>query len=877
MAAKIPSDQEITAMTPMLRQYFSLKKECEDCVLFFRMGDFYEIFGEDAKDAAKQLDIVLTSRERGDKNKIPFCGVPHQSADGYWSKLLKKNYKVAIADQIEDAKEAKGLVKRKIVKILTPGCIDEIDKLDANSPNYIMAVYESPSERNWAIALSDISTGEIRSACVQTFAEVIEYIQVFRPKEFLLRKFHYKLWQSSVTKLMYCEPLLGSLNEIILRDEQKAKDLFARTFAKGSGVRKKSITDTEKIVVAALLQHFLQLKISLNCFHSLKDLFDSDQMTLSENTVRSLELLETSLTRDSKSSLYHNINLTNTPMGARRLYQNLLQPYIKIAPIKKRHDLLTKILEHYDDLQRIREQLKQVKDLERFQTRLRAKKIRPQELAKIKHSLLKISQIVKLEIFFQNNFFSEVFKDLKSYQGLLACLLQAITDCPGVLGKDLDVFVADYDVTLQRYVDFAKHGERKILDYQESLRKETKITNLKIKNHKTYGLLIEVSNSHTAKVPESFIRRQTMVNCERFVTEELKEIDENISSARDSAIRQEEILYCNFLGKLEEFADDLIVISENVAELDVVCSLAQLAFSKNFTRPHINNNEKIELIASKHPVIADIVQDHNFVANDITLDVNSKHIVITGPNMAGKSTLMRQTALCGILSQIGSFVPAKKAVLPLFDQFYTRIGACDNISQGLSTFMVEMQETSQILQHATANSLVILDEIGRGTSSEDGLALACAILEYISENSKCWTLFSTHYHELIPIAQNFSGVSTYQVEVVEENSQIIFTHRFLKGVCSSSFGIEVAKKAGIPAEVLDRANSYLLNQEENCVVNKENPADNFLVPDEIIQRLQNICIQDLTPVQALNVLDELVKCSFKKSFKPTFKDRQSFL
>lgn len=883
----LPLLEDLQAMTPMVRQVYELKAKAPDAILFFRMGDFYEIFGDDAEAVAPVLDLVLTSRERGDKQRLPFCGVPHHSARAYWLKLLRLGYRVAIADQLEDPAEAKGLVRRDIVQIMTPGCIEDLDGLEADQPNYLVAFHEVPATQTCLLALLDTSTGEFRLGPIQR-NEILNWMERLNPREFLSRRFIQEELKSLLQTYQGATGLsYGLLPEAVLRDAVEQERLVFEQFAvKDVSELPCGVVPGARELVAAVLLYLRGLQATTKQFLTIKPLHEPERMLLDETVRRDLELFETSRRRETEGSLFKEINATRTPMGARLLRHDLGHPYLNASTILARQDGVAALLkESHEFLSELQNTLKLCVDIDRLMTRVLSRKAQPGDLIAIRRCLcasLELHRLLEGDISSATPLLRDIKSKLKNAAAPLALLEDRLADELALLGS-LEVFKEGYDAQFDRLRTLARHGEEQIEAYEQKLRRETGINSLKIKEHKTYGLLIEVTKSNLSRVPTHFIRRQTMVNNERFATMELEELAESLASASEEAVAHEGQLFLSLLQDLEASQTALRDLAAAIAQLDVLQSFAQKARQMNFVRPQIAENGELVLKGCRHPVVERFVGQHAFMPNDVQLSQRQKQLLISGPNMAGKSTVMRQTALAALLHQMGSYVPATAATLPLFDRIFTRVGAADDLSRGQSTFMVEMAEAASILRQASARSLVILDEVGRGTSTQDGLAIAAAILEYISQDLGAYTLFATHYHELIPYSAHLPTVMIAQVEVLEEKEGIRFTHRLIAGASGNSFGVEVAKLAGIPSRIIETAKRFLKQPESNSLAGlkatlKRHPASRAQqlpleagfeeeVPlrpgsippsiHSIVERLERVNVLKTTPMQALAILDEL--------------------
>ncbi len=860
-------------LTPMMRQYYELKSKAADAILFFRMGDFYEIFGDDAVAVAPKLELVLTSRERGDEERIPFCGVPHHSARNYWLRLLKMGYRVALADQMEDPAEAKGLVRRDITRIFTPGCVDELEALEADKPNYLMAVWEHPEKRLWALAVCDISTGELRCGSA-TKEDLVATIRRFSPREILCRQFAKdelaaKLDVASEERQL----LFGALKEELLRDGKQQKKLLDSILGCNT-LKDQPCGDVlgGEVVVASLFDYLQQLHQCCDGFNNVRALTEPSVMSLDETVIRDLELFETVRRRGAQGSLYFEINRSLTPMGARLLRQFLLNPLLEKSDIERRNEAVGIFHNAKSFLGSTRQILDGMADVERLLSRTISGFVHPQELARMREALEKAQRLAESfakEKSIKGTLLEPALEQLNASEAL-DVLQKALRDETGALGHGNQVFKPGFDKLLDQLMELSEGGAQKVSVYEAALKETTGIGSLKIKNHKTYGLLIEVTKTHLGKVPSHFTRRQTMVNCERFSTPELQQLSDALVKAQVEAVQREAVLFTSLVELLRQHRDKIRQLSVAVGSVDVFQGFATKALEANYCRPVHSPSGDLFLIASRHPVVETFVGRHKFVPNDVILNRKEKQLLITGPNMAGKSTVMRQTALCAILHQIGSFIPAREAKMPIFDQIFTRVGAADDLARGQSTFMVEMSEAALILRQATAQSLVILDEVGRGTSTSDGLAIASAILEDLVARVHCFCLFATHYHEMIPVAQGLDGVRMAQTEVVEVPEGIRFTHRLVDGASGSSFGIEVARLAGIPVGVLKKAKNYLRKYQDESELGRKGkapPLEEFgFFKDEarnidggapIGEKLQELNLSEMTPLQALNILSDL--------------------
>ena len=887
--------------SPMLDQYLSLKNQVPDAVLLFRSGDFYEMFGQEALKMAQVLDIRQTSRNKNDPdNSVELCGFPHRSSKTYIQKLLKNGYKVAIAEQMQSAKDptVKGLIKRQIVKIYTPGCQDDIS--DEDEQNYILAIYQDPTESKWIVLISDISTGELKVSSCSDDRSIMDLIQYIKPKEILARKFLLDELKNILTPyLNYNKNLcFSTMEEEPLRNTYYQSEVIDRI----CGRDKESLTLVNSIkgasaLIAGFIKYLEFLHINTDRFLSIKPIKDPGTMILTETERRDLELFETIRTAKTTGSLFHEIKRTLSPMGTRLLRKWILYPLMNQEEIIQRQlgcQSFIDIATNYPDMfVTIKDTMSGFPDMERLSIKLTSGYLNITQILNLKASLLKVKKLYTL-LDSQKSDLSPIIvsslKNLSSYHQALSIFNSMIKDNATEIGNGDQLIKEGYDPKLDEYNNLAKHGESKILDYESKLRASLDLP-LKIKKHATLGLLIEVSKNKTDRVPSFFVKRQSMTNFDRYSTEDLSKLNADISQAQELALQKEAELYQEFISKLRTCYVDLIKMVRSISLIDALFSFSQCAIELNYHRPTFS--DRICLQGSRHPSIERMV-GQSFTANDITIEGSSKIMLITGPNMGGKSTVMRQVALISILAQIGSYVPASSAELPIFDRIFTRVGASDDISAGQSTFMVEMSQTASILRNATTKSLIILDEIGRGTSTQDGLALASAILEDLSLNKKAFCFFTTHYHELVRFSSNFTNICIYQTQVLQENSKIIFTHKLIPGASGESFGIEVARLAGIPQSVLKRASDLQASyhtrmdkkdtqlQESSSIsqvpesepqpikdsLKEINSRSSLNIPSclfqdetdkflKIIDKLRTININRTTPIKALTILDDI--------------------
>lgn len=861
-------------LTPMMQQYLAVKDENPDSILFFRLGDFYEMFFDDALLASRELEITLTKRDAGLEEKAPMCGVPYHVASSYISKLIDKGYKVAICDQVEDPKLAKGIVKREVTQIITPGTFTDTEYLKSDLNNYLLSVFIQAYYIN--LTYSDYSTGEIYFI-EKTFlskAELYNFLknQVDRisPNEILINedeidKFKKNLKKDNVFLNSYISENLKQSD--LLND---FGDYFSDTFKDNlkNFLDKNNITDY--ISLKKLLQYLvITQKINLKHINSISYYNNFDFLFLDESSKRTLEIVKGLNTFTKKGSLLDVLDKCSTSMGSRKLKKWVESPLINLEKIERRLNLIesfTKDLLLLDKLENI---LKEVYDIERLVVKISNGTINPRELVSLK-STIENSKKIKKILESQDNFYLNLLsKDFIDLDDIFSEIDNVLIDNPPVIIEENRIIKEEYSKDLDELFRISIEGKNWLLDFEERERKRTGIKKLKVKHNKILGYFIEVTKSFLDQVPEDYIRKQTLVGSERFFSVELKEMEGKLLGSKERALNLQAEIY----NKLKDFIGKEIyriqILADKLSDLDSILSLAKVSNLNNYTRPKFNNDGFIEIKEGRHPIVESYMKDDFFVPNDTFIDTKNNMIhIITGPNMAGKSTYMRQVALITIMAHIGSFVPCDSCNISLVDRIFTRIGASDNLAKGQSTFMVEMQEVADIIENASSNSLLILDEVGRGTSTFDGLAIANAIIEYIAENIKAKTLFATHYHELVHLDEKYDSIENLTIAVDRQDDDIIFLRKIIKGFTNNSYGIDVAKLAGIDNKIINRAKEVLAviekeNEGISIDLNKEFVKDEHENPEimNFINKLKEINILEINPMQAFNILDEIVKRS----------------
>ena len=853
--------------SPMMKQYFSIKNEYQDCILFYRLGDFYEMFFDDAKTASKELELTLTGRECGQDERAPMCGVPYHSCEAYIARLIDRGYKVAICEQTQDPKETKGIVARDVVRVITPGTVVEGSMLENGKNNYICTVYLDALGAG--LCFADISTGEVNAIEVtsgdiemQIVAEIGKYL----PREIIInisKAENPALIDYIRNRLNLCP----TCNRDELFEERSARHAIEDKF-RTNRIKNIGFTDDGRLVraVGAMLiyLHATQ-KRELSYIEEINFYSKDSFMQLDNTARRNLELCETMRERQKRGTLLWVLDKTRTAMGSRLLRKFIDNPLMDAAEIARRQDAVSDLVDSVVLRGEIGEILKNVLDIERLCGRAAYGIANGRDLNSLRQAICHLPLIKS----YVSNFFSEelckVNSQIDPLEDIHNLIAEAIADEPPATIREGKLIRDGYNAEVDELRGILNGGTEYIRKIEEEEREKTGIKNLKIGYNRVFGYYIEVSKSNIAQVPEHYIRKQTLTNGERFITQELKNLEATILSAQERIVVLEAELFRDVCAKIVQERSRIRITAQAISKLDVYTALAECAVQNHYVRPKVTNDDEIEIIAGRHPVVEKMLRDVSFVPNDTLLDCDENRMaVITGPNMAGKSTYMRQVALITIMAQIGSFVPAESARIGIVDKVFTRIGASDDLAAGQSTFMVEMSEVADIIKNATGKSLLILDEIGRGTSTFDGMSIARAVIEYISNSGRIGakTLFATHYHELTELEGQLDGVKNYNIAVKKVGFDITFLRKIMRGSADDSYGIEVAKLAGIPENIIHRAKDILTDLERGEGVPSVSASRVEYVTnpkvDELIKRVSSIDINSLTPLDAQRVLYNLI-------------------
>lgn len=873
--------------SPMMQHYLDTKKQYSDCVLFYRLGDFYEMFYEDAEIVSRELELTLTGKDCGQEKRAPMSGIPFHAAEGYIAKLIEKGYKVAICEQVEDPKTAKGMVKREVVRVVTPGTVMESNLLEEKKNNYIMAIYKSGIY--FGICVCDVSTGEFLATQIMehnNFERLLDEIARYSPAEIIVSDMMF----NSKTEL---EKIKERFDTYISKEDEDSFDgefellssMYNIIDDKNEKIDDKKLPEKKLAIYAinALLKYLEDTqKTSLDHINTIKIYNTTRYMALDINARRNLEITEKMRDKTKKGTLLWVLDRTSTSMGGRLLRRWLNDPLIDRAEINERLDAVEELKNSLILRGDVIEYLKKVYDIERLAGKISYGSANGRDLISLKNSVKQLPYVKNVLAGVSSKMLKNIASQLDTLDDVYEIIEKSIVDEPPIGVKDGGVIKLGYDPEIDKLKTATTEGKRWILDLEAKEREETGIKGLKIGFNKVFGYFIEVTKSNLAMVPERYVRKQTLANAERYITEDLKNLENQILGAEERVIILEYNAFCQIRETIEKQIERLQKTAALVSTLDVLTSFATVAEDMNYVKPIVDDAGVIDIKDGRHPVIEKMITSNNFVPNDTYLDQNDNRLaIITGPNMAGKSTFMRQVALITLMAQVGSFVPASSARIGVVDKIFTRVGASDDLSMGQSTFMVEMMEVATILKEATKNSLVILDEIGRGTSTYDGLSIAWAVAEYIADKEKCGakTLFATHYHELTELEEKIEGVKNYSIAVKEKGEDIIFLRKIVNGGTDESYGVHVARLAGVPKIVTSKANEILQSLErKNVLLNKNSIADavndkqnnegyvpvsgnipenidinNYKIA-EVAHEIDKIDFNQITPIDALNTL-----------------------
>jgi DNA mismatch repair protein MutS len=847
-------------LTPMMKQYLDTKQQYKDCILMFRLGDFYEMFFDDALTASKELEITLTGRNCGLDDRAPMCGVPFHSVDPYIAKLIKKGYKVAICEQLEDPATAKGLVKRDVTRIITPGTVNENTLLEEKENNYIMSLFKRGEV--YSLAVCDVSTGALYSCQIiygNILNKLLNEVVKFKPKE-IISNFDAKFVKEHIS--VYFTDVEPKIFDSKLPDIKIASKIKVNDF------------DIWRNACAGLYQYLKDTrKADLSHITSVNVYEPEKFMNLDSIARQNLELTENLRDKSRYGTLLWVLDKTSTSMGSRMLKKWIEQPLTDLSDINLRLDAVSDIKDKYIVRQELMELLKSIYDIERLVSKTVMANANGKDLLALKASFYKLPFIKQLLNKLHASLCIELDGDINCFEQLYQLIEDSINeDCPVIL-REGKLIKEGFDEQVDELRKAAHGGKDWLIKFEEKEKERTGIKKLKVSYNKVYGYYIEITNSFVDQVPQDYIRKQTLVNSERYITQELKDMEESILGAEEKLIRLEFELFCKIRDTIASSAESLLKTAYSLSVLDALCSFAEVADRYNYNRPTIYDKCEIDIKSGRHPVVERMPNCSEFIPNDLYINNDKdRTLIITGPNMAGKSTYMRQAALITIMAQIGSFVPADSANIGVTDKIFTRIGATDDLAGGKSTFMMEMSELAYILENASDRSLLILDEIGRGTSTFDGLSIAWAVIEYLNETRRCRTLFSTHYHELTVLEDKFEGVRNYYISAIKKDKDIVFLRKVKRGAANESYGIEVARLAGVPEQITVRAGEFLteLERSENKrsrIKKKEAYMDGQVGilefnnqgngNKEIIDILKQCDIQKMTPLEALNKLYEL--------------------
>ena len=872
-------------LTPMMQKYMETKEQYKDCILFYRLGDFYEMFFDDALVASKELEITLTGKSCGLEERAPMCGIPYHAVEGYLSKLVSRGYKVAICEQVEDPKLAKGLVKREVIRVVTPGTNLNVQSLEAGKNNYLLSIAYTPD--GIGISAADVTTGDYYVTEVEDLKKLNDELMKYEPSEIICNE-AFLVSGFDVNDLKSRLHISVNALESHMFDDDGCRRILMKHFKVntliGLGVEE---FPTGLLAAGALLQYLYDTqKTDLEHFTHIYPYLTSKYMLLDSSTRRNLELTETLREKQKRGSLLWVLDKTKTAMGARLLRNYIEQPLIEKDEMEKRLDAIQELNQDSISRDEIREYLNPIYDLERLLSKVTYKTANPRDLIAFRNSLQMLPPIKTVLSAFEKEELTEIREQIDGLEDIYQLIDEAIIDEPPLSIREGGMIKDQFDETIDRLRSAKHDGKQWLAQLEEEDRERTGIKNLKIKYNKVFGYYFEVTNSYKNLVPEDYIRKQTLANAERYTTPRLKELEDTILNAEDKLQTLEYDVFCKIRDTIAQELVRIQNTAKAIAKLDVYASLSLVSERNHYVRPKLNEKGVIDIKDGRHPVVEQMITNDMFIANDTYLDNGSHCIsVITGPNMAGKSTYMRQTALIVLMAQIGCFVPARTANIGIVDRIFTRVGASDDLASGQSTFMVEMNEVANILRNATSKSLLILDEIGRGTSTFDGLSIAWAVIEHISNRKLLGakTLFATHYHELTELEGKMNNVNNYCIAVKECGDDIVFLRKIVKGGADKSYGIQVAKLAGVPDMVIDRAKEIVEQLSDNDITEKvqsiaiDNKNDgkvkkqpkydevdlaqmslfDTVTDEDILKELMAIEVTTLTPLDALNTLYRL--------------------
>ena len=872
---------DTSKLTPMMQQYMKTKSEYTDCILFYRLGDFYEMFFDDAIIASRELEITLTGKDCGLEERAPMAGIPYHAAEGYISKLIEKGYKVAICEQLEDPKECKGIVKRDVIRIVTPGTVIESNMLEEKKNNYIMSIYKQGIY--FGMSVCDITTGDFYSTQIKdnnNFEKLLDEIAKFSPAEVIVNDLLFNTKEE-------CQKIRDRFNVFISKEIETAFSADYKNlnyeFLKPNGEKIENL-DEYLLCVPSINALFSYLtttqKVKLEHINKIVIYNTTQYMTLDVTARRNLELTERMRDTSKKGTLLWVLDKTNTSMGGRLLRKWIAEPLVDVKEINKRLDAVQELKNSVILKDDIIEILKKVYDIERLVGKISYGNANGKDMISLKNSIYQIPFLKNVLKKSDNKYLQQLCDELDELKDVYDLIDKAIVEEPPISITEGDLIKVGFNEELDGYKLASTEGKKWLINIEAEEKQKTGIKNLKISYNKVFGYYLEVTKSYLDLVPDYYIRRQTLTNCERYVTTELKEIEEKIVGAQDKMFKLEYNLFLEVRNEISANITRIQKAANIISILDVLCSFAKIAEDYNYVKPIVDNEGEINIKEGRHPVVEKMMNYGEFITNDTILDKEANRFaIITGPNMAGKSTYMRQVALITLMAQIGSFVPATEAKIGVVDKIFTRIGAADDLSMGQSTFMVEMMEVANIMKNCTSNSLVILDEIGRGTSTYDGLSIAWAVSEFMADKEKCGakTLFATHYHELTALEEKMDGIRNYSIAVKENGEDIIFLRKIVEGGTDESYGIHVAKLAGVNNNVIKRANQILRTIEKKGSINtkdieKETSTSkkqlegqfdlyNYKLA-EIAHEIDKIDLNELTPINALNIL-----CKIKEKMR----------